>query len=57
MRHIVPLSAVVVAIFALYAGAFTTKSATILSPISVDVMKLQKQADPNLPLMVIDYPV
>ncbi len=57
MRHIVPLSAVAVAIFAFYAGAFTTKSATILSPVSVDVMQLQKQADPNLPLMVIDHPV
>lgn len=55
--RLVPLSAVVVAIFALYAGAFTTKSATISSPVSVDVMQLQKQADPNLPLMMVDYPV
>ena len=61
MRHITWLSALAIAIVAFQAGAYTSKSAALSaepsSVVSMDIMGMQKQADPNLPATVIDNPV
>jgi len=60
MRHFTWLAAVAVAIFAIHAGAFTSKSAPLsvesLPVVSMDVLEMQKHID-YLPVMVIDNPV
>ena len=61
MRYFTWLAVAAVAIIAVQAGAFTTKSAMLsgepTSVASMDIMSMQIQAGQYLPVMVIDNPV